>query len=49
MAAPRIKKASKQQLAAKSQRQAAIPCLILVALGLILAGVFLFFSFRMGS
>jgi hypothetical protein len=46
MAAPRIKKKQTSDKASPLPRQGAIPCLILLGLGLLLAAIFFFASFR---
>jgi hypothetical protein len=48
MATRKIKRATKQQLAEKTRKQGAIPCLILVALALIGLAVLLYFSLKSG-
>ncbi|HLH03105.1 MAG TPA: hypothetical protein VKX25_10065 [Bryobacteraceae bacterium] len=46
MASPKIKKKGTAAKASPVPRQGALPCLIIVALVLLLAGVLLYFSLR---
>jgi len=46
MAAPKIKKRAVNSKVSPVPRQGTVPCLILVALALVLAGVLLYFSLR---
>lgn len=46
MAAPKIKKKGLTSKASPVPRQGALPCLIIVALALLVVGVFLYFSLR---
>jgi hypothetical protein len=48
MGATRIKKASKQQLTEKTRRQGAIPCVVLLVLGIIALSLIFFFALRSG-